>query len=91
MQEAQNLALDSQVFQKGAFIVVVAGILGAFLAGTMSDWVFKSRRPPVAFIGVEIQRPLFLDRTLYDAVEDAVREAGVVTSHVPYRIERVTK
>jgi OPA family glycerol-3-phosphate transporter-like MFS transporter len=55
MQEAQNLALDSQVFQKGAFIVVVAGILGAFLAGTMSDWVFKSRRPPVAFIGYTLQ------------------------------------
>ncbi|MGB2959387.1 MAG: MFS transporter [Bacteroidota bacterium] len=55
MQEAQGLALDSSVFQKGAFIVVVAGILGAFLAGTMSDWAFKSRRTPVAFIGYVLQ------------------------------------
>ena len=55
MQEAQHLALDSQVFQEGAFIVVLAGIAGAFAAGTMSDWVFGSRRPPVAFIGYALQ------------------------------------
>jgi OPA family glycerol-3-phosphate transporter-like MFS transporter len=34
---------------------VVAGILGAFAAGTVSDWVFRSRRPPVAFIGYSLQ------------------------------------
>jgi OPA family glycerol-3-phosphate transporter-like MFS transporter len=55
MQEAQHLALDSSAFQKGALSVVVAGILGAFAAGTLSDWVFKSRRPPVAFIGYFFQ------------------------------------
>lgn len=55
MQEAQNLALDSDVFQRGALSVVVAGILGAFVAGTVSDWVFNSRRPPVAFIGYMLQ------------------------------------
>jgi OPA family glycerol-3-phosphate transporter-like MFS transporter len=55
MQEAQHLALDSSVFQKGALSVVVAGIFGAFAAGTLSDWVFKSRRPPVAFIGYFFQ------------------------------------
>lgn len=55
MQEAQHLPLDSPIFQKGAFAVVLAGILGAFLAGTMSDWFFKSRRPPVAFIGYFLQ------------------------------------
>jgi OPA family glycerol-3-phosphate transporter-like MFS transporter len=55
MQEAQHLALDSPVFQRGAMSVVVAGILGAFAAGTVSDWVFKSRRPPVAFIGYALQ------------------------------------
>ncbi len=55
MQEAQHLALDSDVFQKGALSVVVAGILGAFTAGTISDWVFKSRRAPVAFIGYTLQ------------------------------------
>jgi OPA family glycerol-3-phosphate transporter-like MFS transporter len=55
MQEAQHLALDSPVFQRGAMSVVIAGILGAFAAGTMSDWLFKSRRPPVAFIGYALQ------------------------------------
>jgi OPA family glycerol-3-phosphate transporter-like MFS transporter len=55
MQEAQGLALDSAVFQGGAMSVVIAGILGAFAAGTISDWVFKSRRPPVAFIGYSLQ------------------------------------
>jgi OPA family glycerol-3-phosphate transporter-like MFS transporter len=55
MQEAQGLPLDSPVFQKGALSVVVAGIVGAFAAGTISDWVFKSRRPPVAFIGYVLQ------------------------------------
>jgi OPA family glycerol-3-phosphate transporter-like MFS transporter len=55
MQEAQHLALDSPVFQRGALSVVVAGILGAFAAGTVSDWVFKSRRPPVAFFGYFLQ------------------------------------
>ncbi len=55
MQEAQHLSLDSPVFQKGALAVVLAGIFGAFAAGTISDWVFNSRRPPVAFIGYSIQ------------------------------------
>jgi OPA family glycerol-3-phosphate transporter-like MFS transporter len=55
MQEAQHLALDSAVFQRGAMSVVIAGILGAFAAGTISDWVFKSRRPPVAFFGYALQ------------------------------------
>jgi MFS transporter, OPA family, glycerol-3-phosphate transporter len=55
MQEYQHLGLDSGIFQKGAFGVVLAGIAGAFFAGTMSDWLFKSRRTPVAFIGYFIQ------------------------------------
>jgi MFS transporter, OPA family, glycerol-3-phosphate transporter len=55
MQEAQHLSLESRVFQGGAFVVVLAGIAGAFAAGTVSDWVFKSRRPPVAFIGYVLQ------------------------------------
>lgn len=55
MLEAQKLPLDSPVFKKGAMAVVVAGILGAFAAGTLSDWVFKARRPPVAFIGYALQ------------------------------------
>jgi OPA family glycerol-3-phosphate transporter-like MFS transporter len=55
MQEAQQLPFDHPIFQKGAFAIVLAGIAGAFVAGTLSDWVFKSRRPPVAFIGYLIQ------------------------------------
>lgn len=55
MQEAQHLALNSPVFQAGAISVVVAGIAGAFVAGTLSDWMFTSRRPPVAFIGYFLQ------------------------------------
>ncbi|MBI3535165.1 MAG: MFS transporter [Deltaproteobacteria bacterium] len=55
MVEAQHLALNSSVFQKGAMAVVVAGIFGALFAGTISDWVFKSRRPPVAFLGYFLQ------------------------------------
>jgi len=55
MIEAQKLSLESGVFQKGAAAVVIAGILGALFAGTISDWVFKSRRTPVAFVGYVIQ------------------------------------
>ncbi|HMS63811.1 MAG TPA: MFS transporter [Ignavibacteria bacterium] len=51
MQEYQKLALDSPIFQKGALGVVLAGIAGAFIAGYTSDWIFNSRRTPVAFIG----------------------------------------
>jgi OPA family glycerol-3-phosphate transporter-like MFS transporter len=55
MTEAHALSLDSPIFKKGAFGVVLAGIAGAFVAGTLSDWAFKARRPPVAFIGYAIQ------------------------------------
>ncbi|MBI4405032.1 MAG: MFS transporter [Deltaproteobacteria bacterium] len=55
MLEAQHLTLESAVFQKGALGVVLAGIAGAFFAGTISDWIFKGRRTPVAFLGYVIQ------------------------------------
>jgi OPA family glycerol-3-phosphate transporter-like MFS transporter len=55
MKEAQNLPLNSPVFAKGALSVVFAGVLGAFAAGTLSDWVFKGRRAPMAFVGYVIQ------------------------------------
>ncbi len=51
MLEAQKLPLDSPIFAKGAGAVVLAGIAGAFTAGTLSDWLFKGRRPPMAFVG----------------------------------------
>lgn len=49
------LELSSPVFQRNAFAVVIAGIAGAFIAGFLSDKVFKSRRPPVAFLGYVLQ------------------------------------
>ncbi len=55
MQEAQHLALNSTIFQSASMAVVATGILGAFAAGTISDWVFRSRRPPVAFLGYSLQ------------------------------------
>lgn len=55
MVEVQKLPLDSVVFQRNALAVVTAGILGAFIAGSLSDWVFSGRRTPVAFIGYLIQ------------------------------------
>ncbi len=55
MMEAQKLELKDPIFQKGAAGVVIAGILGAMFAGTISDWLFKSRRAPVAFVGYSIQ------------------------------------
>lgn len=55
MQEAQHLGLTSAIFQEGALTVVIAGIAGAVVAGTFSDWLFQSRRPPVAFIGYALQ------------------------------------
>lgn len=55
MIEVQKLDLDSPVFKRNAFAVVVAGILGAILAGTLSDWVFRGRRTPMACIGYFLQ------------------------------------
>jgi len=55
MQEYQQLATSSGIFQKGAMAVVIAGIAGAMFAGTISDWAFKGRRPPVAALGYAIQ------------------------------------
>ncbi len=55
MQEVHHLALDNPIFQRNAFAVVLAGVAGAFVAGFLSDKVFGSRRPPVAFLGYVIQ------------------------------------
>lgn len=61
MIEHQKLPIDSPIFMKGAGAVVIAGIAGAFTAGTLSDWLFKGRRPPMAFVGyVLIAAALFV-------------------------------
>ncbi len=79
MQEAQQLPLESPVFQKGAAAVVIAGIAGAFFAGTISDVVFKSRRPPVAFVGYVLQ--IFCLAVIWKAPSiEAVIAAFVVNS-----------
>jgi OPA family glycerol-3-phosphate transporter-like MFS transporter len=55
LQEAQHLQLNSGVFEKSSLLIVLAGIAGAFAAGTLSDWIFRARRPPVAFLGYFLQ------------------------------------
>jgi OPA family glycerol-3-phosphate transporter-like MFS transporter len=55
MQEVQHLSLDSPIFQRNALSIVLAGVLGAFCAGFVSDKIFNTRRPPVAFIGYVLQ------------------------------------
>ncbi len=55
MEEFLHLKQDSPVFQKNAGMIVVAGIIGAFAAGTLSDKLFGCRRTPVAFIGYVLQ------------------------------------
>jgi len=55
MQEVQHLTLDNPIFARNALAIVAAGVAGAFLAGFVSDKVFRSRRPPVAFIGYTLQ------------------------------------
>ena len=55
MQEVQHLRLDNPIFQRNALTIVGAGVAGAFVAGTLSDKLFKTRRPPVAFIGYVLQ------------------------------------
>lgn len=79
MQEAQHLPLNSPLFQKGAFGVVLAGVAGAFAAGTVSDFVFKGRRPPVAFLGYVIQTLCLIVVWMAPSVE-AVLVAFVINS-----------
>ena len=55
MIEVQKLPLDSVLFKRNALAIVAAGIGGAVVAGTLSDWVFKGRRTPVACLGYLIQ------------------------------------
>src|SRR5262245_50809214 len=55
MQEVQHFELTNPVFQRNALIIVAAGIVGAFVAGYVSDLVFGHRRLPVAFIGYVLQ------------------------------------
>jgi OPA family glycerol-3-phosphate transporter-like MFS transporter len=55
MTEARHLPLDSAIFRSSTGGILLAGIAGAFAAGTLSDWVFKGRRAPMALCGYGIQ------------------------------------
>jgi len=41
------------------------------------------------YIGVEIETPVFLKQTMFDAVERAARTAKVISSHIEHRIKQV--
>lgn len=51
MQDGLGMKLESAVFAKGSAAIVIAGILGALTAGMLSDWIFRGRRTPMAFVG----------------------------------------
>jgi OPA family glycerol-3-phosphate transporter-like MFS transporter len=53
IQEVQHMDLGA--FVAGGSGIVFAGLAGAFAAGILSDWAFKGRRPPVAFLGYLMQ------------------------------------
>lgn len=55
MKEVQHMPLESAIFSKSAGGIVMAGVVGAFSAGILSDKVFQARRPPVAFVGYLLQ------------------------------------
>jgi OPA family glycerol-3-phosphate transporter-like MFS transporter len=50
LKEVHNIAPGSGLFDVATIGVTVGGIVGGLLCGWMSDALFQSRRPPVAFI-----------------------------------------
>jgi MFS transporter, OPA family, glycerol-3-phosphate transporter len=50
LKEVHNILPGSVLFDIASFGITVGGILGGLLCGFLSDRVFNSRRPPVAFI-----------------------------------------
>jgi OPA family glycerol-3-phosphate transporter-like MFS transporter len=50
LKEVHDVAAGSVLFSVATIGVTVGGILGGLLCGWMSDRLFQSRRPPVAFI-----------------------------------------
>ncbi len=50
LNEVHHIAPGTSLFEVASFGVTVGGIVGALLAGYMSDRLFQSRRPPVALI-----------------------------------------
>ncbi len=79
MLEAGGLEVSSPVFVQGSLIIIGAAILGAFIAGSFSDFFFDGRRPPIAFFGFSLQVCAMLVVTYMPSI-DAVILAFVVNS-----------
>jgi OPA family glycerol-3-phosphate transporter-like MFS transporter len=50
LKEVHGIATGSGLYQVASLGITVGGILGGLLCGYLSDRLFQSRRPPVAFI-----------------------------------------
>ena len=48
--EVHHIRPGTPLFQLASIGITVGGIAGALLCGVLSDYVFQSRRPPVAFL-----------------------------------------
>ena len=56
-----------------------------YTCGTSDFFVGQAK----GYIGMEIEHPVYLRETVFDAVEKAVRKAGDVTSRVANRFQEV--
>ena len=50
LQEVQHVGKGTALFWWAGFGITIGGIMGGLICGFLSDKVFQSRRPPVAFI-----------------------------------------
>jgi OPA family glycerol-3-phosphate transporter-like MFS transporter len=50
LHEVHHIAPGSGMYEVASIGITVGGIVGGLLCGWMSDYLFQSRRPPVAFI-----------------------------------------
>ena len=50
LMEVHKVKPGTPLFQMASIGITVGGIAGALLCGVLSDYVFSSRRPPVAFL-----------------------------------------
>ena len=53
-----------------------------------SDYVVGEAK---RYIGIEIVQRIYTDRSVYNAVETAIRQEGVITKNIPYRIRQVSQ
>ncbi len=55
LSEVHGIKPNSGLFQVASVGITIGGIAGAMLCGVLSDYVFQSRRPPVAFLFYGLQ------------------------------------